>query len=77
MNSIFKDSKEISSDGIKLIYGRMMRKSGEDYYISLGETATQNDPYLVFVALIGKGQGWDALSHLPEKLQEKGSRQAI
>lgn len=56
MNSIFKDSKEISSDGIKL-FSTYDEELGEDYYISLGETATQNDPYLVFVALIGKGQG--------------------
>ena len=56
MNSIFKDAKVISSDGIKL-FSIHDEELGEDYYISLGETATQNDPYLIFVALIGKGQG--------------------
>lgn len=56
MNSIFKDSKVISSDGIKL-FSTYDEELGEDYYISLGETATQSDPYLIFVVLIGKGQG--------------------
>ena len=56
LSSIFKDSKVISSDGIKL-FSTYDEELGEDYYISLGETATQSDPFLIFVALIGKGQG--------------------
>jgi alanyl-tRNA synthetase len=56
MSSIFKDSKVISSDGIKL-FSTYDEELGEDYYISLGETSTQSDPFLIFVALIGKGQG--------------------
>lgn len=56
VNSIFRDSKVISKDGIKL-FSTYDEDIDEDYYISLGETATKNDPYLIFVALIGRGQG--------------------
>lgn len=56
MDSIFKHSKVISNDGIKL-FSTYDEELDENYYISLGETVTQADPYLIFVALIGKGQG--------------------
>jgi alanyl-tRNA synthetase len=65
MNTIFKDAKVISSDGIKL-YSTHDEELDEDYYISLGETATQNDPSLIFVALIGKGQGVRVITFVGE-----------
>ena len=70
MNSIFKDSKVISSDGIKL-FSTYDEELGEDYYISLGETATQSDPFLIFVALIGKGQGIRVITFAGEVARER------
>ena len=70
MNSIFKDAKVISSDGIKL-FSIHDEELGEDYYISLGETATQNDPYLIFVALIGKGQGVRVITFVGELARKR------
>jgi alanyl-tRNA synthetase len=56
MQSIASDAKIISREGFRL-YSTYDDELKEDYYISLGETATESDPYLIFVALLGKGQG--------------------
>jgi alanyl-tRNA synthetase len=56
MKSISNDAKIISSDGTKL-FSTFDEELDEDYYISIGEVATQKDPQLIFVALLGKGQG--------------------
>jgi alanyl-tRNA synthetase len=56
LKSISNDAKIISSDGTKL-FSTYDEELDEDYYISIGEVATQKDPHLIFVALLGKGQG--------------------
>jgi alanyl-tRNA synthetase len=56
LKSISNDAKIISSDGIKLFITND-DELDDDYYISIGEIATQKDPHLIFVALLGKGQG--------------------
>ncbi len=51
MTEIVSQKATKSSSGIK-IYGTYDDEIGDDYYIALGEKSIDNDPFLVYVALV-------------------------
>lgn len=68
--SISEEARPLCSAGIKL-YHVYDDELDEEYHISVGEKSVEMNPYLIYVALISKGDGMRVVVFVGEKARDK------